>query len=200
MDLGANTGVFSLVAKSVNPNAKVYAFEPVKRVFDKLRQNVRLNGYDVQCVEMAVSNNDGNAVIYDMDTEHILSVTVNHNYLDPSIKVHEVPIETICLNTFIRENNIPNIDLMKIDVETHEPQVLEGFSDYLSRFRPTMLIEILNNEIGEKVEGMIKGLGYLFYNIDENKGIRKVDKIEKSDYFNYLLCNEKIARGLKLPV
>ncbi len=32
VDVGANTGVYSLIAKSLNSNAQVYAFEPVKRV------------------------------------------------------------------------------------------------------------------------------------------------------------------------
>ena len=100
-------------------------------------------------------------------------MTVNYNYLDPSVKVEEVEIETITLNKFIKDNNIPRIDLMKIDVETHEPETLEGFSDYLSIFRPAMLIEILNNEIGARVEKLVNGLGYLYFNIDENNGIQQ---------------------------
>lgn len=198
LDLGANTGVFSLIAKAVNPASKVYAFEPVQRVFKKLNQNVAVNSYDVVCVDKAVSNYNGKAVIYDTNTEHILSVTVNFNYLDPSVKVQEVEIETITLNTFVKGKNIPRVDLMKIDVETHEPEVLEGFSDYLDRFRPAMLIEILNNEIGEKVEKLVSGMNYLYFNIDENKGVHKTEHIVKSDAFNYLLCDEQMAIELRL--
>ena len=87
---------------------------------------------------------------------------------------------------------------MKIDVETHEPEVLEGFNKYLSIYRPILLIEILNNEVGQKVNDIITGLDYLFFNIDENGGIRQVKKINKSDYYNYLCCNEKIAIELGL--
>lgn len=198
LDLGANTGVFSLIAKAVNPASKVYAFEPVQRVFEKLKQNVALNSYDVVCVDKAVSNFAGKAFIYDTNAEHILSVTVNYNYLPPTVKVQEVEIETITLNNYLKENNIPKVDLMKIDVETHEPEVLEGFSDYLNKYRPAMLIEILNNEIGAKVEKLIEGMGYLYFNIDENKGVHQTEHIIKSDYYNYLLCNEKTARELLL--
>ncbi len=198
LDLGANTGVFSLIAKAVNPESKVYAFEPVQRVFKKLKQNVALNSYDVVCVDKAVSNFAGKAFIYDTNAEHILSVTVNYNYLPPTVKVQEVEIETITLNNYLKETKIPKVDLMKIDVETHEPEVLEGFSDYLDKYRPTMLIEILNNEIGAKVEKLVQGMGYLYFNIDENKGIHQTEHIIKSDYYNYLLCNEKTARELLL--
>ena len=70
--------------------------------------------------------------------------------------------------------------------------------DYLSQFKPTILIEILNNEVGEKINKMIEGLGYLYFNIDEGGGIRQVDKITKSDYYNYLLCNSDIATKIGL--
>jgi hypothetical protein len=61
-----------------------------------------------------------------------------------------------------------------------------------------MLIEILNNEIGDKVNSMIKNLGYSYFNIDEKGGIRQVEQITKSDYYNYLLCDQKIAKELGL--
>ena len=38
-DIGANTGIYSLLSKSINPNSKVYAFEPINRIFDKLEIN-----------------------------------------------------------------------------------------------------------------------------------------------------------------
>jgi FkbM family methyltransferase len=197
-DIGANTGVYSLIAKTVNPNAKVYAFEPVSRVFAKLKENIALNNFDIIPIQKAVSNTDGTAIIYDTYSEHIYSVTVNKNLCSPETKVIETQIDTVTLNSFIRQNNIKKVDLMKIDVETHEPEVLQGFSYYLFQFKPTMLIEILNNEVGEKVNNIIQGLDYLYFNIDEKGSIRQVDKITKSDYFNYLLCNIDIATKLGL--
>ncbi|MDP4261655.1 MAG: FkbM family methyltransferase [Bacteroidota bacterium] len=197
-DLGANTGIYSLVAKTIAPDAKVFAFEPVKRIYKKLRENIDLNGYDVVAVEKAVSDKDGTAVIYDTSTEHIYAVTVNKNLSSPDEKVVETTIETVTLDSFIRENNLKKVDLMKIDVETHEPEVLAGFLTYLPQYKPTMLIEILNDEVGARVHSMVKDLGYLYFNIDERGSIRQVDKITKSDYYNYLLCNRDTAIELGL--
>ena len=128
-DIGANTGVYSLVAKNINPNATVFAFEPVKRVFDKLVKNCEMNNYDIACSEKAVSNYSGMATIYDPDEEHVLSVTVNKNLNSPSRPVKEIVIETITLKQVVEDRRLDRIDLMKIDVETHEPEVLEGFGE-----------------------------------------------------------------------
>ena len=198
MDIGANTGVYSLIAKAVNPLAKVYAFEPVTRVFKKLALNSEVNGYDIVCSEYAVSNFNGEAIIYDTDDEHIYSVTVNKNRALTHAQAIQKKIRTITLKEFIEQNKIQHIDLMKIDVETHEPEVLEGFDRYLQLFRPTILIEVLDDEVGAKVESIVRDKGYLYFNIDERSGIRKVDTITQSAFFNYLLCNESVASSLRL--
>src|SRR4051794_4389930 len=59
VDIGANTGVYALLAKTENPSARVIAFEPVERVFEKLAKNCGLNGLAIQCVRKAVSDADG---------------------------------------------------------------------------------------------------------------------------------------------
>ncbi len=198
VDIGANTGVYALVAKALNQDAKVFAFEPVKRVYEKLMANIELNNYDILAYEKAASNSDGTAIIYDTNEEHTLSVTVNKNTREPGTNVIATEIETMTLNSFVRNNALKRIDLLKIDVETHEPEVLEGFSEYLAEFRPTMLIEILTDEVGKRVEKSVSGLGYLYFNIDENGGIRRVEHILKSDFYNYLLCSQAMADRLGL--
>lgn len=198
IDIGANTGIYSLIAKAISPRSKVYAFEPVARVFKKLNDNIGLNSFDIVSIERAVSNYNGMATIFDSTFEHTYSVTVNKNLSDPGVEVVEAKIETVTLDSFVKENSIKNIDLIKIDVETHEPEVLEGFSEYLSKFKPSMLIEVLNNEVGARLHRTVHGLGYLYFNIDEVGTVRQVEKIEKSDYYNYLLCNPDVAAKLGL--
>ena len=199
LDVGANTGIFSLVAKTLNPTAAVFAFEPYHNAFLKLQANQDLNTFDTVCLETALSDYDGSATIYPESLDHVLSVTVNKNLSHPKQKVYEMQIKTMKLATFIEQHIFKKIDLMKIDVETHEPEVLAGMEKYLDQFRPTMLIEILNDEVGKKVEALVKDKGYLYFNIDETNGIRKVDHIFKSDYYNYLLCNQETASYLGLP-
>src|SRR5688572_7684910 len=198
LDIGANTGIYSLIAKTVNPKATVYAFEPVDRVYKKLNENIKLNNFDIKPVEKAISNENGIATIFDTTTEHTYTVTVNKNRLLADETVVETKITTITLDSFIKQNNLKKIDLIKIDVETHEPEVLEGFSEYMKVFKPSMIIEILDEETGRKVNDLVQGIGYLFFNIDEKTGIRQVEKITKSDDFNVLICTPENALKLRL--
>ena len=181
IDIGANTGVYSLVAKTVNPKAKIFSFEPHPMFFKMLYQNAALNNFDIVLSEKAVSNQDNLVTIDDYSGQSSTLTT-----------------KSVKLDTFIKQNAITKIDLIKIDVETHEPQVLEGFSQYLFQYKPTMIIEILNKEIADKVFDFVKDLGYLYFNIDEKGTVRQTDRIEKSDYYNYLLCNPDIASKIGL--
>ena len=199
MDIGANTGVYALMARSLNPRAAIYAFEPVDRVFAKLETNRMLNNYDFTSVKQALSNYDGDAVIYDTDAEHTYSVTVNKNTLADTEHLVETRIPVMRLDSFIAANGIDRIDVMKIDVETHEPEVLEGMGAYLDQYRPSILIEVLDDEVGARIEALVQLSGYLYFNLNDHAGTwRQVERICKSDFWNYLLCSPSVAKHLGL--
>jgi len=199
MDIGANTGIYALTAKSLRPGAKVFAFEPLKRVMQKLRTNNDLNGFNISCINKALSNNTGTAIIYEQDTELINAATLNAETGMAARLEKKTEIETTTLDDFLEEWKIENIDLVKIDVETHEPQVIEGYLKNLSIHKPSFLIEILTDEVGEKLDKYFTPLGYLYFNInDTSDTIRRTNKLTQSDYFNYLVCSEKTAQKLGL--
>lgn len=80
---------------------------------------------------------------------------------------------------------------MKIDVETFEPEVLDGMGKYLQIFKPSLVIEILNDQVADKIEELIEGVGYLKFNIDEIHGLTRVDRLKKSSSLNYLLATKE---------
>jgi hypothetical protein len=65
-----------------------------------------------------------------------------------------------------------------------------------------MLIEILYDDIGKRVEDIVKDMGYLYFHINEVTGLKKTDHIRRiaDDHYNYLLCNEETANYLKLDL
>ena len=214
-DLGANSGIYSLISKSENKNAKVYTFECVDRVFDVLKKNVALNNYDISCFNQAVSNYDGAGSFIDDSEPFTLSVIVNMD-LDEVAEgrgveksaLHKVETDLITLDTFIQQNNIQGIDLMKIDVETHEPEVFEGFQKHLKAFQPTLLVEIIRDNVASSLQNQFSGLDYIFFYINEQFGgkdegvdgeiYQKVDTLVGGLFGNYLICSPAKARELNL--
>jgi FkbM family methyltransferase len=200
LDIGANTGVYSLVAQSLNPQASVYAFEPVARVYAKLVANVAMNGFPIRAREIALSNYDGHGTIYDLPVEHIYTVTVNKNTYPAAWPVTETRIITKRLAAFIEEEKLARIDLIKLDVESHEPEVLEGMGDYLRRMMPTLLIEIWNDDVGARVEAMVRGLDYLYFRTNEIDEFAPHEHIRNEyperGYLTYLVCTRPVAEWL----
>ncbi len=195
-DVGANTGVYSLVTKSVNPDAMVYAFEPILRIHKKLKRNSLLNNCDINCVQKAVSNKDGKETIYDVSTDHAYSASLNSEFL-PDEDLIAVQIDTIKLDSFIVENQITQLNLIKIDVESYEPEVIEGFQSFINEYSPAILVEVLSRESAEKLKILLADTRYQYFNIDDlNRKIRRTGEIEVSDDFNYLLCLEDQVKDL----
>ncbi len=197
VDLGANTGVYALSAASVNPHARVLAIEPVQRIFDKLRRNVELNGYKIATDSRAASDKPGTAVLFDPLGAHAYSASLDAKML-PEATTTQVEITVARLEDMLQEHGFPSLDLIKIDVERHEPQALDGMGSILGRDRPTLLIEILDAEIGRLVEDRIQGLGYLIYRVNETSGATREQTLSSAvGGRNYLLCQEPVAARLR---
>lgn len=200
MDIGANTGIYSLVTKTLNPNAQVYAFEPIARTFYKLVENSQINNFEIICEQIAISDKDGISYIFDPLTEHNNLATLSEEVADLNKINRKTQITTKKLSTYILDHHILHIDLIKIDVEGHEPAVLKGMEEHLHSMQPTLLIEINSDAMGAKIEEIIKGINYLYFNIDEQERIELVPHLVKSYHNNYLICKPEIAKRLHLKI
>jgi ribosomal protein L11 methylase PrmA len=71
-DVGSNIGLFSIMAGKINPEMKVFAFDPSPGPFDYLSENVRINKLaNLKPLQMALSNQNGS-----FSFEIILSITI----------------------------------------------------------------------------------------------------------------------------
>jgi len=197
-DIGANTGLYALAAKAINPVSEVYAFEPIPRIFSRLKYNNDINEFNIHYVERAVTNTDGEIEIYDLPVMHPTSASLSRNFKQDE---GSFPVSIIAtkLDSFIRESGIKQVDLMKIDVETFEPEVIDGFSGFINQFMPAMIVEVLTDDVGARLQEKLKGLGYLYFDLDEDNNIAHITKeIRASSGFNYLICTESQANKLSL--
>jgi FkbM family methyltransferase len=195
LDVGANTGVYSLLAGAVNPEASIFAFEPLRTVYSQLKQNVSINKFIIKPFEIAMSNQNGEMSFF-ADKEFSYSGSLNRNHdLENTM---ELKVKSETLDHFISRMKIAP-DLVKIDVERHEPEVLEGFMGHINKHHPTMLIEVLDENIGEKIRELLKGSGYIYFSInDKTQEMKRMDQMGKSEDFNVLVITEEKAASVGL--
>lgn len=199
LDVGANTGVYTLVACCVSPGATVIALEPVERVFRRLQQNVQLNGFKAQIERVAASDRSESATIYDLPSDHEYTASLDQTMSAETTGVIEYPVDTTPIDDLIDAAGLSRLDLVKIDVEQFEPQVLRGMSKCLSEWRPALIIEILNDRVAALVNDIIEGHGYKAFHIVEGHGLIAGSlRATGPEGRNYLLIQEETAEQAKL--
>lgn len=198
LDIGANTGVYALIAQTVRPQSEVHTFEPLPKMFDKLKANIELNGYPIHTHALAISDNDGDALLYDLPVDYIRQASLNPDSLS-SANLESTTVKTRRLDTFCAETDISTIDLMKVDVETHEPEVFEGMGRLLREQHPIVLVEVLNKTIASRLETIFTESGYQhFYNVDEERGIVKTNDLSSGIHRNYLCTSLPLEQNQDL--
>jgi FkbM family methyltransferase len=169
-DIGGNIGQTSLnIAKKIGNYGKVYCFEPYPENFEALKTNISLNkninnliienlglGQFESSMKMyknCIHNSGGNRIISNLQNEKFQELV-------------DVEIKTI--DNYCKENNINNIDVIKIDVEGFELFVLNGAIHTLQNLSPKLYIELCENNLkehGSTPQDIIDYLSKFNYNI-----------------------------------
>lgn len=95
LDIGANTGLYSLVACAANPHARVVAWEPVPYLHAKLSANIGLNRFTGRCDlrQAALADKKGILPLYvPLDTPMASLNPAHGNHATAPI---EVSVETV---------------------------------------------------------------------------------------------------------
>lgn len=142
VDIGANIGYYSVIAAAhIGEKGRLYSFEPepVSRSF--LEKNVRENGFkNVQVSELAVSDREGTAKLHISEKNK-----GNHSIMPLRTRAkqfsHFTEVPTVRLDSFLKNNGIGSVDLIKIDVEGAEWLVLQGMPAALRQPAVTLFVE-----------------------------------------------------------
>lgn len=186
-DVGAYVGFFTLLTAQANPEGRVYAFEPLPGVYERLQKNVALNGLDrVQCIKSAVGEIDGTAEFFHVPRELPTSSSLSYEFMSSTddLTISTVPILT--LDRFVEQNKIGRIDLVKIDTESTEPQVLRGMIKTLQRDRPFIVCEVLGRGNERELEDALQPIGYRYYHLTPDGPILREQIEGHPQWLNYL--------------
>jgi len=119
-DCGSHIGTSAVFFSITNPESKIYCFEPDKSSFKLLKENLKLNNINSEVYNYAISDKDG-FVSFNSNLNASVSSRIKEG---GNIKVKSKDIDTL-----MEELKIPQIDLLKLDIEGEEINVLEKLTN-----------------------------------------------------------------------
>tara|TARA_Y100000996_G_C22540053_1_gene649690 strand:+ start:783 stop:1535 length:753 start_codon:yes stop_codon:yes gene_type:complete len=198
IDVGVYRGVYSYeMSKYSN---LVHAFEPNPIIFKDINKNLKKIIKNIKLYNFALSNKNeiinlnipirnkkydkknyeeyfqmGRATIHDMNKfDEFETYKVNSKKMDDI--------------TFDNE-----ISFMKVDVEGHETEVIQGSVNTIKRFKPILLVEIEEKHNQKKVSSTlnyIKSLGYNSF-FFENNELKNTNILDDLNLFNNYIFKPK---------
>jgi FkbM family methyltransferase len=184
-DIGANSGLFTLLACAINPKTSVVAFEPAPEVRLQLQTLVKENGFESRCVirSEAASNANGTALL------HVPDESWTSSSLNPSgfhgISGRPIEIKTVTVDSVAAECS--NVDLIKIDVEGFEDVVLEGAQETVARFAPAIILECNPDGPASAINAFLRRNNYACFQLAETlRPAEEVNPARNQNYRNWL--------------
>lgn len=173
-DIGANVGLFSIMAASkIGAQGNIYAFEPVKKTFSRLKENVELNMINnAKIFNAGLSDSDGflemTTSADGFDAWNSFGVpTAGDNFVKESVEI-------FTLDSWMSNNNVVSANLAKIDVEGWECNVMKGGSlTFSSANAPDLLVEFTEENCKNagfscgQLYDVLKNYGYQMFIYDE---------------------------------
>jgi len=150
IDIGAHKGE---TVELFNKNFKVknfYCFEASSINFEKLKKNfLNLKNQNIYFYNYAIGEEENIRDFYQLDessSSTLTQINQNSNYYKKKMKILNLlsikkklfkptKVKTTTLSKFIRENNIENIDVLKIDTEGYEYKVLIGAKEEINKIK-----------------------------------------------------------------
>ena len=170
IDVGAHIGYYSLrAAKRVGTSGRVIAIEPNPETLRNLRDNVEashatvVSVYPVACSEaeteidlFAAARANTGMSSFSLDTA---------TRSGDGIRRHRVRARP--LDGIVAEAGLSRVDVVKIDVEGAELLVLRGARQTLLRYRPVLIVEVIETQLRSmdaspaELKEFLRSLGYL---------------------------------------
>lgn len=185
LDIGANSGLFTLLACTINPKTQVIAFEPAPEVRLQLEANVKANGFENRCAirSEAASDANGTACLH-LPFESWTSASLNadgyHGLAGNTITIKTVTVDSIAAA-------YPTVDLVKIDVEGFEDKVLEGMQQTVSRCTPVIILECNVGGPASALNAFLSRNNYECFLLSEKlRRAAQIDPALDRNHFNWL--------------
>lgn len=141
VDIGANIGNHALPVAQFCEH--LYLFEPISAVSSLLKSNLANNAFgNYTLFQVALSDTETEAPIY-IRKNNIGASSINKDLMElkgDNLDQQEL-VQIKTGDAVLSQQDISRVDVMKVDVETHEAEVILGLKQTIQRFQPLIILE-----------------------------------------------------------
>lgn len=147
LEAGANTGTETLLlSKLVGTKGKVYAFEPVPFIFNKLDKNISVNGLqNVVHEQLAIGESEQEISFFVADENY-----TNQGLSSKKAGVHsklqkKITVNQVTIDNYLERMGVERLDFIKMDIQGAEFDLLKGAEKTFKKFHPKIFLEAYDN-------------------------------------------------------
>lgn len=197
IDVGANTGQTLIKILSFDSEREYVGFEPQINCSFFISQFIKENNMHTHTIlPVGLSNKAGVLQLLKRSGGSDSSASTTEGFRPADFYTAKLPVFVARGDDVIGELNLKEIAAIKIDVEGGELEVIEGMHQVLLDNTPFLFFEVLNHFLvvtgqkldeqtisfrearNEKLEGILRDLGYAIFNILPDKTIIEISKIQ----------------------
>lgn len=144
IDVGGYTGLFSIAAALLG--CRVICIEPMPLNAARIIENCRLNGVTIELHQAVAADSPGQTILtYNPQVKGMTSGASLIKKVGGKLPVKAITIDSLKVDPIA----------IKIDVERGEPLVLAGAGKTIQKSRPSMLVEVLDDERANMVNSLM---------------------------------------------
>ena len=187
LDIGANIGIMTWHLSRKYPTREIISFEPESVNFEVLSLVCeKSNLQNVQLIQKALGDQEGKAkMILPIQGKTKMQglAHIKHDSIELWNEGEEYEVDVETLDGIFETKKIAAI---KMDVENFEFFVLKGGEKMIQRDRPTIYVELWENENRIKCFDFIKGLGYKVCVLEKNELVEFNPNIHSQHNFTFV--------------
>ena len=193
-DIGANIGWHSINIAKYSKTARIYAFEPINKIFDLLKNNISLNKLNnIEVLNIGLSDRSEEQFFY-FDRYATAFTSLRNNLANENSVKILAKVER--MDDFIVNNNIKNLDFIKCDVEGAELLVFKGGAESIKQYLPMVIVEMVRkwtasfNYHPNEIIKFFTAIGYQCFRLENGKLIYFPFMDEETLDSNFLFLHE----------
>ena len=194
LDIGANTGLFSVIAAAANRSAQVHSYEILSEAADIMTQNVLKNGAEARVRVHRIGIGKAGLTVTLPHLSRFSSVPTSLSTRSRYESGTTVSVESLDDQIWVAEGAASV--LIKIDVEGTEDEILENGRKFLQSFRPYILCEVLPSQLrANAISDLLRSLNYRMYLIRDRSPAPSADLRPDIEFHDWLFVPDSEAES-----